>query len=213
KATGIARALESNAQGLFSAPALPAGQYRVRAEIQGFQTLERDAEVLAGSNTTVNMAMSLGATQQVVNVEAATAQINYDNNTIQGVVQRQTIQDLPLNGRNFMQLSALEPGVIVNPTSGSTQNYPFTVSILGGNSTRTVFTVDGMDIDDDQQGGTGMNFSAEVIQEFQVSSLNYDMSLSTGGQGAINVVTRSGSNDFHGSAFFFFRDHNMAAYP
>ncbi|HYL38395.1 MAG TPA: carboxypeptidase regulatory-like domain-containing protein [Bryobacteraceae bacterium] len=213
KATGAARTLTANTEGLFSAPALPAGQYQVRASVEGFRTLERDAEVLAGGSTTVNMALSLGATQEVVNVEAATAQINYEANTIQGVVPRQTIQDLPLNGRNFMQLSALEPGVIVAPTSGSTQNYPFTVSILGGLASKTVFTIDGMDIDDDQQGGTGMNFSAEVIQEFQVSSLNYDMTLSTGGQGAVNVVTRSGSNDFHGSAFFFFRDHNMAAYP
>jgi hypothetical protein len=213
KATGAARVLTANAEGIYSAPSLPAGEYLVRIEVQGFKTFERSAEVLAGSSTTVNMAMTLGSTQEVVNVEAATAQINYEANSIQGVVPRQTIQELPLNGRNFMQLSVLEPGVIVAPTSGSTQNYPFTVSILGGNALRTVFTVDGMDIDDDQQGGTGMNFSAEVIQEFQVSSLNYDMTLSTGGQGAVNVVTRSGSNEFHGSAFFFFRDHNMAAYP
>ena len=213
KATGAVRTLAANAEGLFSAPALQAAEYEVRVEVQGFRTLVRDAEVLAGSSTTVNMVMSLGSTQEVVNVEAATAQINYDTNTIEGVVPRATIQELPLNGRNFMQLSSLEPGVVVTPTSGSTQNYPFTVSILGGLATKTVFTIDGMDIDDDQQGGTGMNFSAEVIQEFQVSSLNYEMTLSTGGQGAVNVVTRSGSNDFHGSGFFFYRDHNMAAYP
>jgi hypothetical protein len=213
KATGAVRTLTANTEGIFSAPALPAGVYQVRVEVQGFRVLERDAEVLAGSSTTSNMAMSVGTTQETVNVEAATAQINYDTNTVQGVVPRVTIQDLPLNGRNFMQLSSLEPGVIVAPTSASTQNYPFTVSILGGNVLRTVFSVDGMDIDDDQQGGTGMNFSAEVIQEFQVSSINYDMTNSTGGQGAVNIVTRSGSNEIHGSGYFFFRDHNMAAYP
>ena len=213
KATGSARTVTANAEGLFSAPSLPVGQYRVHAELTGFRALERDAEVLAGTSTTVNMGMSVGSSREVVNVEAATAAVNYDNPTIQGVIPRTSVQELPVNGRNFMQLSSLEPGVVVAPTSGATQNYPFTVSILGGNTLRTVFTVDGMDIDDDQQGGTGMNFSTEVIQEFQVSSLNYDMTLSTGGQGAVNLVTRSGSNEYHGTAFFFFRDHNMAAYP
>src|SRR5579871_1283678 len=90
KATGNARALTANTEGLYSAPALPAGDYEVRAEMQGFRTEVRPAQVLAGSSTTVNMALTVGATQEVVNVEAATAQINYDSHTVEGSIECST---------------------------------------------------------------------------------------------------------------------------
>lgn len=91
KTTNVARSLTANGAGLFSAPALPPGDYAVRAESEGFQTVVRDAQVVAGGTTTVNFAMSLGATREVVTVEAATAQINYDSHTIAGVIPRETI--------------------------------------------------------------------------------------------------------------------------
>ncbi len=96
KATGVAaRTATTDAQGYYSAPALPAGDYEVRAEVSGFRTVQRDATVLAGSTTTVNMPMTLGATKEVVTVEAATSQINYETHKIEGVISRSTIQDLP----------------------------------------------------------------------------------------------------------------------
>ncbi len=213
QATGASRTVSANAEGIYSAPALQAGQYEVHVEAPGFRSFEREAEVEAGNTTTVNAFMSVGEAKEVVTVEAATAQISYESQAVEGVVARQTIQDLPLNGRSFMQLSALEPGVIVAPAATSQQNAVFTVSIMGGATGRTLMTIDGLEVNDDQQGGTGMNFSQEVVQEFQLSALNYDLATGITGVGAINVVTRSGANDFHGSAYFFFRDHDMAAYP
>ncbi|HYL38008.1 MAG TPA: TonB-dependent receptor [Bryobacteraceae bacterium] len=213
KATGAARSISANAEGLFSAPALPSGVYEVRAEVQGFRTMLREAEVAAGSTTTVNMTMSLGATREVVTVEAATAQINYESHSVQGVIQRDNIQDLPLNGRSFLQLSTLEPGVVVTPATTSQFNALFSVSILGGATQRTLVTIDGGIVNDTMEGGTGMNFSQEVVQEFQLSAANFDLATNITGVGAVNVVSRSGGNDFHGSGYFFFRDHNMAAYP
>ena len=88
-----------------SAPSLQAGEYQIHVEIAGFRTLEQEAEVEAGTSTTVNISMAVGESKEVVTVEAATAQINYENQAVEGVVARQTIQDLPLNGRSFMQLS------------------------------------------------------------------------------------------------------------
>jgi len=215
KATGVARTLTTNAGGLYSAPALPAGDYEMRAEVSGFRTVVRDATVQAGETTTVNLPMTLGESRQVVTVEAATAQMNYDSHTVQGVIEQNQIQDLPLNGRQYMQLAALEPGVTV--TSGSTAQFNalFNVSILGAGN-RTVFTVDGGNVSDniDTAGGSSsMNFPQETVQEFQLSSVNFDLATDISAGGAINVVTRSGSNTLHGSAYFFFRDHNMAAYP
>lgn len=215
KATGGPRSVATNADGFFSVPALPAGEYEVRAELKGFRTLVRDATVAIGTTTTVDLKMQLGSTNEVVTVEAATAQINFESHAVQGIVERNTIQELPLNGRSFMQLASLEPGVTISAGTTAQFNTLFTVSVLGAGN-RTVFTVDGGNISDNIDVGGGissMNFSQETVQEFQLSSVNFDLATPIAAGGAINIVTRSGSNNYHGSAYFFFRDHNMAAYP
>src|SRR5277367_4234513 len=220
KANGVVRSVTANTEGLFSAPALAPGDYEVRAEMQGFRTLVRDAQVIAGSTTTVDLPMSVGATREVVTVEAASAQITYDSHTVAGVIARENIQDLPLNGRSSLQLASLEPGVTVNPGATSQFNAMFNVSILGANGGATsssgvgpLISMDGGVINDEVEGGTSMNFSQEVVQEFQIQSVNFDPSTGIASAGGVHIVTRSGGNDFHGSAYFYFRDHNMAAYP
>jgi hypothetical protein len=214
KATDFERRLSTGADGSFSAPSLPAGQYEIRVETKGFRTVVREATVETGATTTADMRMSVGATTEVVNVEAASAQISYESNTIDGVITRQKIQGLPLNGRSFLNLASIEPGVSVGTGSTSQYNAQFSVSILGADAGRTSYTVDGGNIRDSIEGtGPGMNFSQEVVQEFQLSSVNFDLSTGITAVGSVNVVTRSGGNDFHGSGYFYFRDHNLAAYP
>ena len=214
KATGFTRVTTTNAEGLFSAPALTAGDYEVRVEMQGFRTLQREATVQAGGTTTVNLPMQVGGTKEVVTVESVAPQISYESHSLDGVVTREQIQGLPLNGRSFLNLASLEPGVSVNIGSTSQYNAQFSVSILGADAGRTSYNVDGGNIRDSiESTGPGMNFSQEVVQEFQLSAMNFDLSTGITAVGSVNIVTRSGSNDFHGSGYFFFRDHNMAAYP
>jgi len=213
KDASLRRDVTTSADGSFSAAALPAGEYEVRTEATGFRVLVRPATVETGATTTVNLTMQIGATKDVVTVEGAVAAVNYDSNTVQGVVTRKQIQDLPLNGRSFLNLAQLEPGVIVTPANPAQFNAQFSVSILGGPASHTAITVDGANIRNPVEGGTGQNFSQEVVQEFQLSSVNFDLSTGLTSYGAINVVTRSGSNELHGSGYFFFRDHNMSAYP
>jgi hypothetical protein len=214
KTTGAARNVTVNASGIFSAPALDPGEYEVRTEITGFRTTVREAMVTAGNTTTVDMAMHVGESKEVVTVEAAAAQINYESHTVAGNIARSEIQDLPINGRGFLQLATLEPGVVMVPGSPSQYNgATFTISIGGGISGRTLIAMDGTTTWDAIQGGTQMNFSQEVVQEFQLQSVNYDLATGITSSGSVNVVTRSGSNQFHGSGYFFYRDHNMAAYP
>ena len=214
KTTGATRSVTANASGIFSAPALDPGEYEVRAQITGFRTTVREATVTAGNATTVDMAMHIGEAKEVVTVEAAAAQINYESHTVAGNIARSEIQDLPINGRGFLQLATLEPGVVMVPGSPSQYNgATFTISIGGGISGRTLIAMDGTTTWDAIQGGTQMNFSQEVIQEFQLQSVNYDLATGITSSGSVNVVTRSGSNQFHGSGYFFYRDHNMAAYP
>jgi hypothetical protein len=217
KATGTSRQLITNAEGLYSAPALLAGEYEVKVELSGFRTAVRSAQVLAGSDTTASFGLTPSGTREVITVEAATAQINYDTHTVEGSIERQSIQELPLNGRNFTQLATLQPGVTVVAGATSSRNSPIAVTVLGGSGAfgaQTLMTLDGLKIMDEYDGTGGqINFSQELVQEFQLSQVNFDLSTGITSVGAINIVSRSGGNDFHGSGFFYYRDHNMAAYP
>jgi len=214
KATGFERRTKSENDGTYSAPALPAGQYEVKVQMQGFRTMLREVTITVGSIVKLDLALEIGQTTEIVTVEAAgAAQINYEGHSVDGVITRQKIQELPLNGRSFLNLAFLEPGVTVTPGTTSQYNSLFSVSVLGGESNKTAITVDGGNIRNSIEGNTGMNFSQEVVQEFQLSSANYDLSTGITSVGAVNIVTRSGGNDFHGSGYFFFRDHNMSAYP
>jgi len=215
KDTSLTRQSETSAEGIFSAASLPAGNYTITAAAEGFHTLERSATVQAGLVTSLDLQMEIGVASEVIDIKDEAAQIDYASHTIAGVVTQDRIESLPLNGRDFLQLSMLEPGVTAAPNKVGQYNKQFDVSILGSSSANNSvrITVDGATVQDSITGGTQQNFSQEVVQEFQLSSTNFDLSTGLGAGGAINVVTRSGGNDFHGAGFFFFRDHNMAAYP
>lgn len=214
KETGLKRALATGAGGDYSAPALPAGVYEVIAEAPGFERLRREVLIEAGTTTTVNFAMQLGPSTQTVTVDAASPQIRYDTDEVGGVVTHPQIEGLPLNGRSFLELAKLEPGA-QPPTRGS-NNRTF-VPVLGqtmGNSGRgTRVTVDGGSIMAIGNGGSSLGLSQEVVQEFQISTVNFDLTTGLTDGASVNVVTRSGSNDLHGTVLYFFRDHNLAAYP
>jgi hypothetical protein len=215
KNTGQAHQLISHADGSFGVSPLLPGDYTLRVEASGFRTLIEAATVQVGQVTTVELAMQVGAASEVVSVQGEAAQIDYDSHTIQGVITREEIENLPLNGRSFLQLAMLEPGVTVSANSVGQYNRLFDVNILGADSGNgsVRITVDGATIADSVTGGTQQNFSQEVVQEFQLSSTNMDLSNAIGAGGAINIATRGGTNDFHGSVFFFDRDHDFAAYP
>src|SRR5580692_11804500 len=187
RATGISRAATTNSEGLYSAPALAAGDYEVRVEAGGFKTSVRQATVEVGSNTQVNMPMALGGTKEVVTVEAATASVNYDTHNVEGVIERASIADLPLNGRSYLQLAQLEPGVVIVPGTVAQFNVLFQVSVLGSLNHSAV-TIDGGNVSDniDVAGGmSSMNFSQETVQEFQLSEVNFDISTPISSGGAI----------------------------
>ena len=212
-ATGAERHTTSDDQGAFSAPALAVGTYEVRAELSGFRTQQTEVVVATGRVSTVDMRMEVGAATEIVNVAASAVHVETEQHAVTGVITRQKIQELPLNGRSFLQLAFLEPGVTANPGTTSQYNSLFSVSILGGDSNKTAITVDGGNIRNNIEGNTGMNFSQEVVEEFQLSSANFDLSTGITSVGAVNIVTRTGTNDLRGSGYFFFRNNDMAAYP
>src|SRR5499433_3116175 len=213
KDTGVSRVVQSTESGTYTAASLAPGSYDVRVEATGFAPMVRTIDITTGATTTVNLSMQVGTAKETVDVQAEAPTINLESNTVQGVVSRQQIDNLPLNGRSFLNLAQLEPGVTVAAGNPAQFNAQFNVSVLGGPASHTAITVDGANIRNPVEGGTGQNFSQDVIQEFQLSSTNFDLSTGITAFGAVNVVTRSGGNDLHGAGFFYFRDHNMAAYP
>ncbi|HTQ56846.1 MAG TPA: carboxypeptidase regulatory-like domain-containing protein [Bryobacteraceae bacterium] len=215
KDTGAERQVATGADGSFATASLPAGSYSVKALAQGFRTLVENATVQVGQTATVDLVMEVGAATEVVSVQGEAAQISYDSHEISGVITRERIQNLPLNGRDFLQLAMLEPGVTVSASNAGQYNQQFNVSILGASSTNNSvrITVDGATVQDSVTGGTQQNFSQEVVQEFQLSSTNFDLSNGIGAGGTVNIASRSGGNSFHGDGLFVYRDHNMAAYP
>ena len=162
---------------------------------------------------TVDLHLLVGEQKETVTVDAVAQQIELERHTIDQVISRKQIQDLPLNGRSFLQLAFLAPGVQISSNYQGDYNRAMDVSILGNNPDRTRIAVDGARINDSVDGGTQQNFSQEIVQEFQISSVNFDLSTVIAAGGAINIVTRTGGNRFHGSGFVFFRDHHMSAYP
>ena len=210
--SGMRRTATSGADGSYAVSGLPAGTYAVSTTATGFQTVIQIATVRAGADTRVSMRLSVGPVDQSIEVRTEAPPLNYERHGISGGVSRFQIVNLPLNGREFLQLATLEPGISAAPSAGF-----FTrrvdIAILGGTPEQTRVTMDGGPIYGPVAGGTPQNFSQEVVQEFQVSSANFDLSTGLTSAGAVNVATRYGGNSFHGSGFSYFRDHNMAAYP
>ncbi|MBA3355992.1 MAG: carboxypeptidase regulatory-like domain-containing protein [Pyrinomonadaceae bacterium] len=212
----LTRRLNTSDEGDYSAAALPPGVYRVTAEATGFPLLESTVTVQVGTTTTVNLILQIGKVRETVTVDDAAPLLHYDQHQVSGVVSRAQIENLPLNGRDFLELAKLEPGV-TNPVRGT--NNRVSVPTLGsGTQTNprigyTRVTVDGADINFVDSIGAALQVSQEAVQEFQISTVNFDLSTGVTSNAAINIVTRSGGNDFHGSLFYFCRDHNLAAYP
>ena len=213
KATGEIRKLTSNDVGIYKAETLLPGLYEVRVEMQGFSTQIQTLTVEVGSTTTSNFSLRVGNSKEIVDIVSEAPIIDKTDFKIDGVIGRQKIDALPLNGRNFLQLALLEPGVSVNVSSPGSANNLFNVSIGGSDGTHTRLTVDGGSIVDPVTGGAAQNFSTETVQEFQISTFNFDLSTGITGFGAVNIVSRTGTNDYHGSAFMFFRDHSLSAIP
>ncbi|MGH9839357.1 MAG: carboxypeptidase regulatory-like domain-containing protein [Blastocatellia bacterium] len=215
RATGAARQITTGATGQYQIENLQPGEYEVKASVPGFKTALTAVTIQVGDNATVDFALEVGGANEMVSITSDTPTINTTDYKVAGVVNRQQIENLPLNGRNFLQLALLEPGVGVNSVAntGALPNNFFRVSIAGAGQQLTRISVDGVTINDKVTGGTAQNFSQEMVQEFQISTFNFDISTSVTGAGSVNVVSRSGTNDLHGSAFFYFRDHNLSAYP
>src|SRR5262245_2496799 len=211
-ASGAQRTAITNETGAYNFSSLLPGDYEVTAEIAGFKTVLKRATVNVGRSVTVDIAMEVGEVAQTVSVTAEVSAINLVDSKVDAIVDQAQITNLPLNGRSAYEMAKLVPGVKV--TTVSNRNADNQISVVGSNPGATRYTVDGISVTEVKGGGgIAMNFANEAVQEFQVSLNNNDPSIGISSGGAINIITRSGTNTLHGSFFGFFRNSEYAAFP
>jgi Carboxypeptidase regulatory-like domain len=218
-ATNATREVQSNDAGAYSFPALPPGPYVVKAELQGFRTVTHNVELHVEQTVRVNFTMEIGALAETTEVTGVAPLITTENATVGTVIENRRIVELPLNGRNFLSLVALSPNVSAefagagqagSRQGGSRANQQ--LSISGQRREFNYYTLDGTD-------NTDVNFntyillpSVDALEEFKVQTGIYSAEFGRAAS-QVNVVTKSGTNQFHGTVFEFLRNDAMDSRP
>jgi hypothetical protein len=216
KDTGQLISAATSSTGQFSAAALNPGTYVVRVETPNFKTSETTVVVQVGQVASVNPKLEVGVSSTVVEVTGQEVAVNTEQSQIAGTLTSQQIENLPINGRNFLDLAQLEPGVQIQDGGNfDPTKIGFSSISFGGKFGRSArISVDGVDVSDENVGTTTTGLPSSAIQEFQLAQSNLDISNDLTSGGSVNVITKSGTNSLHGEGFGLFRDSSQAAdYP
>jgi hypothetical protein len=211
-ANGFTRTEVSDAEGVYRLAALPVGIYEVNAELQGFSTVsKKDIEVNVAQIVAVEFALKLATLAETVNVTGATPLIQTTASGVGSVVDVKRIESLPLNGRQFANLAATVPGVGLSFHSDPTKSTQYAPLVNGGAGRNINYQIDGGDNNDDTVGGLLQQFPLEAVQEFNFQTQRFKAEYGRSNGGVLSVVTKSGTNQWAGSAFDYFRDKSMNA--
>jgi hypothetical protein len=213
KDTGAVITLSTSSAGTYSSGTLQPAVYNVRIEAPSFKVLETTVVVQVGQVSVYNARLEVGSSTSVVEVSGETVTVNTDQAQIAGTLTTEQIEALPINGRNFLDLAQLEPGVQIQDGGNfdPTKNGFSSISFGGRFGRSARIQVDGVDTSDENVGTTTEDIPASAISEFSVAQSTLDLSNSLTSSGAVNVVTKSGTNAFHGEGFGAFRDSSQAA--
>jgi len=211
--TGFTRVTETTEAGFYSFPRVPVGSYDITIEFSGFKTaVQRNVALNVGAVATVDVRLEVGTASETVSVSADAPVVEVTRTATTSTVTTKQIRDLPVNGRNFIDFVTLTPGVVRDPTRGGD------LAFGGQRGPNNSLLVDGADSNNlfygQATGRTGFRpyaFSQDAIQEFQVNANSFPAEVGRASGGVVNVITRSGTNEFHGTAFEFYRDKGMNA--
>jgi Carboxypeptidase regulatory-like domain/TonB dependent receptor len=213
-ATQVAYTARTNAQGLYTITALPIGTYKIRAQAQGFQVNETNEITLeSGQNARVDISMQTGL-QETVEVTGITPILQTQNAVVGEVVSETTIRGMPLNGRNFSQLALLMPGVATTEPDSFTQPKNFGSGrpfVNGQREQENNYTLDGVDMNEPIDNLLPYQPSPDALAEVRVETNNYSAEYGNVAGALIGSVIKSGTNDYHGNGFEYWRDSSMAA--
>jgi Carboxypeptidase regulatory-like domain len=223
-ATNVSQSTVSDVNGRYTIPDVPIGNYEVQATLNGFQTvIHKGITLTVGANVVVDFTLPVGQVTQTVNVEGQVSQVETENAAISSLVSSQQVSDLPLNGRNYTQLTELAPGVQIVPNhtvtglggQGGFYGAQTNISAGGSRPEGQAYLIDNEDVRDFWEHGPGAAalgtaLGVEGIAEFQVLTNTYGAQFAGNGV-VINSATKSGSNDLHGSIYEYLRNSALDA--
>ena len=221
-ATGLTRTTTTNGQGEYLIPLLGVATYNIEVALQGFQSAAaNDIRLQVDEHRELNFKLSPAAVQTSVEVSATAVAIQTTDATLGQVITSQQVADLPLNGRDFVQLATLTPGVSTEtnpnsffnggPSSEASARGSFSLSVGGSRANSTDWLLDGVDNNELTSGAISILSSIDAIQEFKVLTYNYSAEWGTRGGPTVLVNTKTGTDQFHGSVFEFFRNTDLDA--
>src|SRR5688572_6909535 len=214
-ATGTFRTAVTSESGTYRIPLLSPGAYSVKAALTGFKTAVRDGITLTvGEVLHVDLILEVGSIAETVTVSGEASAVNTEQGRVSTMVEAKKIVDMPLNGRNIYQLMQLAPGT-VNTTATITEpgtglGGASTTSVNGGRVNFNGYWLDGVG-NKSLSGGTNLNPSVDSIQEFRMETLNFSAEFGNSTGSVVNVVSKSGTNNFHGTLYEFHRNDNLDA--
>ncbi len=206
---GFSRSATTDPAGAYRIGGLPVGVYEIKAALSGFNAAPRKGNVNVESTTVVPFKMSVAGQTENVDVTAEAPLIDSKDAGVGEVITAVQIENLPLNGRQFGNLAALVPGVSLGFHTDPTKSTQFAPQVGGGGGRNINYLIDGGDNNDDTVGGLVQNFPLDSIGEFKFETQRFRADTGRANGGTIKVVTKSGSNDFKGSLFEYFRDKSM----
>jgi outer membrane receptor protein involved in Fe transport len=210
--TGLVRTATSDSAGGYRLPALPVAVYEVRIVKEGFETVSRQGvDVNVAQTQSIDFRLRIAGVAQQVTVTAALPLIDATNSSVGQVVDPRRMQDLPINGRQFANLAATLPGVGLAFHSDPSKGTNYAPLINGGAGRNINYQIDGGDNNDDTVGGLLQQFPLEAIEEFHFETQRFKAEYGRSNGGVMNVVTKSGTNQFQGTTFELFRDKTMNA--
>jgi hypothetical protein len=219
--TGEKNTVTSNGEGEYVFPSLAPADYSVGVTANGFAGfLQKSVTLQADQAVTVNVRLNVGSSTQTVNVDSAPPQVDTTTGTLSQVIDEKRVNDLPLNGRNAAALTTLVPGVVVAPSAnidqGQTKTFPVVaaVTINGTRANQVNYMLDGGNNVDEYTNVNAPFPMPDALQEFSVQTSNYNAEYGQNAGGVVNIITRSGEHNFHGSAFEYVRNRvfNAANY-
>ncbi|HKQ74561.1 MAG TPA: carboxypeptidase regulatory-like domain-containing protein [Blastocatellia bacterium] len=217
QATGIERIVETDSNGNYQTVALPPGVYRVEAQAQGFSSQGVDGLPLEVSRIAVqNIQLKLGEFTQTVSVTADMQVVDMSTMTVGLVINQKTVQEIPLNGRHFVDLGLLIPGSVTPPQNGFLTaplrgQGSFAFNTAGAREDTVNFMINGINLNDMVQNQITFQPSINTVREFKVDNSTYGAEYGRNSGAIVNIATRSGTNEFHGEAFEFLRNEKLDA--
>ncbi len=210
--TNVTRTATTDGQGEFKVPALPPGTYKVTAAVQGFASQTRDGVTLQlGQTVDLEVTLKIAGTQEELTIVSEAPVVDVTDTSVSTVVGQQQIENLPINGRNFISFAIITPGAGVDNTPQQGASATSGLTFAGQRARSNNVMVDGLDNNDAGLGSVRAVFSQEAVREFQVLTNSYSAEFGKASGGVVNIVTKSGTNELHGNVFFYFRDDSLNA--